>query len=244
MICMKKIFTTIALGFAAMIFLSVNGATAYADGIVLLGPSSQKLVPPQTVLDLNHQGNSTTESGGVGFNGSSDFRFGSGNFVSGPHNQTIAFSQTGATSAAGLRIIFNINEPNGQNRDSVTLNNLTLTAYNSQTGAATFIGSFAPAPQTLQQFTPAQGSTADYVFGLTPDAIARLQAALAADPNLRLGLFANISDAQGGPERFGFAGANNPSPAPVPEPATMILLGSGLAGVAAKMRKRRKVSEQ
>ncbi len=243
MICMKKIFTTIALGFAAMIFLSVNGATAYADGIVLLGPNNQKLVPPQTVLDLNHQGNSTTESGGVGFNGTSDFRFGSGNFVSGPHNQTIAFSQTGATSAAGLRIIFNINEPNGQNRDSVTLNNLTLTAYNSQTGAATFIGSFNT-PQTLQQSRPAQGSTADYVFGLTPDAIARLQAALATDPNLRLGLFANIGDAQGGPERFGFAGANNPSPAPVPEPATMFLLGSGLAGVAAKMRKRRKVSEQ
>ncbi len=239
---MKKFFSTIALGFMAMLFLSVNGATVYAEGIVLLGPNDQKLVPPQTVLDLNHQGNNSTEAGGVGFNGSSDFRFGPGNFVSGPHNQTITFSQTGATSPADLRIIFNINEPNGQNRDGVTLNNLTLTAYNSRTGGATFIGSF-DSTQMLPQFRPAQGSTADYVFGLTPDAVARLQAALAADPNLHLGLFANISDVQGGPERFGFTGANNPT-APVPEPATMLLLGTGLAGVAAKLRKRRKASAE
>lgn len=81
----------------------------------------------------------------------------------------------------------------------------------------------------------------DHVFGLDAVQAARLDALFTANPDLRLKLASTLGSAFGGPDYyfFGNLGRSTP-PNPVPEPATILLLGTGLAGAAASARRRRR----
>ena len=239
---MRRLISKIALSSCALAFIAfANVNSVYADGIVFLQPNQLRPdgVGLRTVLSLQSPGRSSTESGGVRYDGTQDVTF--GDAIRGGTNNTVSFAELGITQASELLIGFNINEPSGgPGSDPVTVTALTLTAYDAN-GNAVFTANLLQST-TLQQIGNGQG-TADYLFTLDQEAAARLAAVF--DPNLRLGLSATITNAQGGPESFFFdIGRSSVPNEPIPEPATMLLLSTGLAGIAAKVRRRRKSSEE
>ena len=116
-----------AFAFAALVFIGITSGSAYADGIVLVGSNIQKLVPPLAALNLQHHGNSTTESGGVRYTANGDLDF--GDISAGPHQHTVSFTDLGLARASDLSILLNINEANGGNMAPITIDSLILTAY-------------------------------------------------------------------------------------------------------------------
>ena len=193
-----------------------------------------------TVLTLQGQGASTFEQGSVTFNGSTDVL--SGDAKSGASQTTTrTISEVGLTSAEDLRIVFNAQEP-GNEANSVLLTNLSLSIF-SPTGALLFnSGSLTDAPINFANTFTGTGNSG-FVFALDAEQAAAAQAAGFTGANFgnnRIGLFASLSNATGGPETFFVANAGGVTP-PIPEPETyaLMLAGLGVIGFVTSRRRRR-----
>ncbi len=238
---MRKLFAHFAICLAALVFVGLTSSEARADIIFLPGEEAPKGGvghKPESILSVQSPGNGTNAAGGVSY-GCTQTKKGldcgdikSGDAKNGEHTKTLSFSDIGVTNAAGIRIFMDTEDPD----NNLLLNELVLTAYGSN-GEVLFQGSLA-APIDFGDEQNGQGK-GDRVFGLNAQQAAQLQAAFNANPNLRLGLFASTSSDTGSFTNFKLG--QGPAEA-VPEPMTMLLFGTGLAGVAARVRRGRKKS--
>jgi len=234
---MRKLFAHTILSVGALFFIGLAAGSARADIILLAGetaPHGGVGHTPESVLSIQSPKNTADAFGKVAWNGSRDVITGE-IAKKGEHSKTLTFAEAGVNNAGQLRIFMDIEDPD----NDLILHEMILTAYSSDGSTVLFEGSFTAGPQFFAELGGGQGH-GDYVFGLDAVQAARLQAAFEADPNLRLGLFARTSDDTGSFTNFKLG----EGPAAVPEPTTMFLFGTGLAGVAAKIRRRRRKSAE
>lgn len=213
-------------------------ATVGHASLVLLGPENFQgtgLGAVNTILTIQSPRNSTSETGSVSFNGTSDVRTGD---TQNGASQTLTRSigDLGLTSASSLRVVFNALEP-GNAANNITLNNLVLNIFG--TNGATLFTSGAFTPVAFPDTQTGAGNSG-FVFGLDAAQAAQAQALGFGSASNRIGLLASASDATGGFETFFVANSSRVTPpTDVPEPMSLALFGAGLLGLGLVRQSRR-----
>jgi hypothetical protein len=232
---------------AIAVFILVVPGIAFAD-IVQIGTSAVSgtgLGAVATVLTI--QSNTGSEAGCVGVSSGGVLNtVGLGvcqGSVSGTDttaiNATPSLASLGFTDASQigeLVILFNPGEPAG---NAIDLDNLVLALYDASGNALFVSGDFGSSIHFAD--TDTGTGTSGFPFALNAAQAAAAQAALGGKDlnSVYVGLSAAASDAQGDHETF-FVAREPSTPTPVPEPATLLTLGSGLVAAVGWARRRKR----
>ncbi len=234
----KAIFTGLTFAFLS--------SAAWADSIILAGPVAISGFGfgnnPRALTIQSHGPRNNSEQGCIapGLISGSGACAPADGLVGGDEASPLGFpkqaaptlSSLGINSGSQIGILFDAVQPQNSNNNLVTIDDLTLKLYSGTTLKYSVSGTFSNLSTN-----PGNGSS-DYLFDLDPSAVADFNTALAGNLSDSIALDSLISFANGsaGPESYTFVNLGGNSP--IPEPSSLLLLGTGVAGIAGTLRRR------